>query len=75
MKYYPGWSGLSTEKYTVNAGVEFDEEPIWPDNITVSIDVYSGTLTVYSGDTLYARLNKQHDITNVARLLAVSDEQ
>ncbi len=74
MSYYPGWSGLGNDVYTVRASVDFDEEAIWPERVMMSVDMSDGVLTVRSGDTLYARLNKQHYITNMAKFLPANDK-
>lgn len=50
-----------------SAAVVFDEENIWEDNVSISIDAQRGTMKIYSGDTIYAKLTKQHDTTNMVR--------
>jgi len=72
LRYRPGWTGLDVGKYVVVAGVTFDDEDIWPHVVNVSVDMSNGVLKIWADDTIYARLNKQHDTTNVARLLADS---
>ena len=63
-------SGL---QYKVTAACEFEEEPLpeW-DRVHMHADVIAGTLTITSSDgTILARLNKQHDTTNLAKMLDV----
>ncbi len=74
MSHWPGWTGINIgAPYIINAKVVFDEEDIWPQSITMSFDMQDGVLKVWAGDTMYARLNKQHDTTNVAKLLSSMD--
>lgn len=67
LTYRPS-SGL---QYKVAATCKFEEEPLpmW-DHIDMHADVINGTLEIKSSDgTILARLNKQHDTTNLARML------
>ena len=54
-----------------SASVAFDDDQLWPERVTLSVDIITGTLRI-SGDSagravLFAHLHKQHDTTNVAR--------
>jgi hypothetical protein len=69
IKYRSGWAGPTLSKYNINAKVEFEIDDIWPDNINISIDIRNGTMVIRSGDMVYARLTKQHDITNTCRAM------
>jgi hypothetical protein len=64
LKYHTGWAGIGVSKYRVHCEVEFEDEQIWPENVVLEIDMQRGTLCVWNGDVMYARLNKQHEITN-----------
>jgi len=66
IKYKPGWSGIGIGKYKVNATVEFDDEDLWGDNVCVEVDIRTGTMKIYDDTTIYAKLTKQHDTTNMA---------
>lgn len=71
LSYTPQWGGVGVGKYSVKAKVQFDEDQLWDENVTISMNVLKGTMKIISddGSTVYARLNKQHDITNTARVL------
>ena len=69
MKYRRGWAP-TVGKYSISADVVFDDIPIWEDNVTFTHDIRDGTLTICSGDTIYAKLTKEHDTTNLARAVA-----
>lgn len=63
-----------SDTYTWHAHVVFDETPIWPEYVDIIVSKSDGTLRVVDADgVLYASLNKQNDITNVARV-AVDDD-
>lgn len=64
--YTPPLLKLGLGKYCISAQVEFDDEQIWDDTVTIETDITRGTMVIRSGDTVYARLYKQHDISNAA---------
>ena len=69
LTYTRGWSGLCGSKYQIQAhvgGVD-DLPPLWPEQVTVAIDTQKGTLTVRDDTTVYAKLTKQHDVSNLTR--------
>lgn len=55
--------GKAKKKF--NATLEFSDDslPI-PEKVTMDIDIIRGTLRIYSGDTVYAVLYKNHEVTN-----------
>lgn len=59
--------GVST--YKINAEAKFEEDQLWDDNVTIECNMVDGTMRVYSGDTLYVRATKHHDITNISNYL------
>lgn len=75
LQYSPQWGGVGMGKYSVRAKACFDEDQLWDEDVTLTIDMRKGTLKIRGpkGDDgkniVYARLNKQHDITNTAKLL------
>lgn len=69
IKYRPGWSGPTVGKYRIYTKATFDEFPIWPEDIVIDIDIRRGTMVIHSDGTVFARLNKQHEITNSCRRL------
>jgi hypothetical protein len=73
MKYWPSYGGLCVGEYKFTADISFDEEDIWPQTVKISLDMRDGVLRVFSDDVMYARLNKQHDTTNVAKLLSSTE--
>lgn len=73
LEYSPPWGGVGIGKYSLRARVKFDEDQLWDENVTVTVDMRKGTMKIRSGDMVYAKLNKQHDITNVARDLEGDD--
>lgn len=72
INYSPPWPGLCGGEYTITASVTFDEETIWPESVKITVNMQNGTLKVHSGDTIYAKLTKQHETTNVARRVGES---
>ncbi|QYB17455.1 hypothetical protein PV-S19_0091 [Pacmanvirus S19] len=68
--YKTGWSGIGIGKYKIKCGVEFDDEQIWDENVEIIVDMLSGTMKIIGYDgTLYAKLNKQHDVSNLAEVM------
>tara|TARA_R110002153_G_scaffold155933_4_gene308078 strand:- start:11461 stop:11982 length:522 start_codon:yes stop_codon:yes gene_type:complete len=62
---------IYSSAYTITAKAEFEDDTveIWPEYVSMDVDINAGTLKIYSGDTVYARLYKQHETTEVAKLL------
>lgn len=69
LTYRPGWSGPSVGKYRIDARVEFDSDDIWPEDVTIDVNMTNGTMCIHNDETVYARLLKQHDVTNSCRAL------
>lgn len=67
LKYTRGWGGPGISKYTINADVEFDDAQIWEDRVKIEVDIITGRMVIRSADTVYARLEKVNDVTNIAR--------
>jgi hypothetical protein len=67
LTYRRGWSGPFVSKYTISAHVEMDDEQLWPSDVTIEIDMRSGLMRIHDGETVYARLYKQNEITALAR--------
>lgn len=72
LKYSRGYT-LSSTEYIITARVEFEEEPLWDENVTIKINVMEGRMRIYSGDTLYADMFKSHDITDTIKDIEVVD--
>lgn len=68
LTYKSGWAPLSIGKYILSANVKFDDEQIWTEQVKICIDVISGTMKIYTNDIIYAKLLKQHDITNTSKI-------
>jgi len=66
MTYRAPMFKIGLDKYCIRADVVFDDEQIWDDTVTFETDISRGTMVIRSGDTVYARLYKQHDISNAA---------
>ena len=63
-----GWNPCCDE-YSWSSSAEFDDSPIWPEQLKFVVNRADGTLRIFGeDDVLYASLCKQHDITNAARL-------
>jgi hypothetical protein len=73
LTYTRGWAAPWSTNYSVNAEVKFDDEQIWDENINISVDIMTGKMIIRSGDTIYAKLYKQHDITEMVR--ATTDDE
>ena len=65
LNYSPGWSGPSIGPYTVSSDVTFDEENIWEDDVTITVNIVNGTMRIYNGDTMYAKLYKENTLSNI----------
>ena len=66
MKHRTGWGGIGISDYKINAEIAFDDEQIWDDNVKITVDMRTGTMKIVGADgTLYAKLNKQHDVSNI----------
>ena len=74
MTYRPGFSGPSVGRYVINAGVSFDGEKIWPKDVSIAIDMTTGAMTIYNNKMVYARLTKQHDVSNSCTRIEKSGE-
>jgi hypothetical protein len=77
LQYSPQWGGVGVGKYSVHAKVCFDEDQLWDENVLLTINVIKGTMKIRGKDSdmVYARLNKQHDITNIAQDLEGEDKE
>ena len=62
LKYSRGYA-VSPHEYRVNATVEFDEGELWDKNITISVNMLYGGMKIYSKDTLYASMYKNHEVS------------
>jgi hypothetical protein len=69
MTHSSSMAGPGISDYKVSAGVEFEEDQIWPDNVDIKVDMRDGTIKIYSSDTMYVNAQKQHDTTNISRYL------
>ncbi len=67
LEYKTGWAGINLDCYHLHAKVKFDEEKIMPTHIDISVNILDGVMKITSDGVLYARLEKQHDITNIAK--------
>jgi len=56
--------GMGLTNYIISAVIEFDEEQIWGDHVYITINMQNGTMKIFDGDTVFARLSKHHGITN-----------
>jgi hypothetical protein len=65
ISYTTGWASIGVGTYRINCEVQFDDENIWPDEVTIEVNMQRGTMRIYAGETVYAMLNKQHEITNL----------
>jgi hypothetical protein len=65
LAYSTGWATPIVAPYKISCRAAFDDEQIWPADCTFEIDMLKGAIIVKSGDTIHAKLNKQHDITNM----------
>jgi len=71
LTYRPGWTGVGIGVYRVRATAEFDEPefPLWEGEVCVDVDIVKGTLQIHSDGTVYAKLHRQNDISNAAKML------
>ncbi len=64
-----GWAGPYNTTYNVYGSVIFEGDNVleWPEQLCFSVDIITGVLTISDNEKIYARLNKQNEITNDAR--------
>lgn len=81
MSYRRGWSGIGISKYNIAATLDFQDDdsdksdPVMPPRVSVCVNMLDGTLEIRDNEKVYARLHKQHDITNLtSRMKSSSDE-
>jgi hypothetical protein len=48
MTYSRGWAGPTVNKYRLNATVKFDDAPLWPEQITLDVNMCNGSLRVWA---------------------------
>lgn len=65
MKYRQPLLGIYSTDFC--AQVKFDDSPIWPEDVEMSVDMRDGSLRVHADGVLYARLHRQNDITSATR--------
>lgn len=73
LSYRPSITGVGLGMYCIWADVVFDDEDIWPGSVSICVDMRVGTMKIYAGDTIYAKLQKQHDTTNLASECAAAE--
>lgn len=64
MKYRPSVVNF-TSKYKINAKI--DGLSIWPENVNIEVDPRNGTMKIYDKEYIFAKLYKQHDVTNASK--------
>jgi hypothetical protein len=63
LNYTAGWKISGCGDYTITANVCFEEEQIWPDYVTISINMADGIMRIIgTDDVCYAKLYKQHNL-------------
>lgn len=68
MKYSQGYAGAGIGKYCITADLDYDIDCIWPDRVTLEFNMLDGTLKIHDGETIYAKLYKQNDVTQLCEL-------
>lgn len=69
LKYWRGWGGPSIGTYHLRAECtfpEFSEDPPFPSEISIDVDMVCGQMRIYHQDKVYAKLTKSHGLTNIA---------
>lgn len=69
LEYKSSWASIGSRKYEICADVLFDDEQIWPTKVNISVDMRVGIMKIYRDGVIYAKINKQHDITNQCRTI------
>ena len=64
MKYTPIYSPLD---HTVTMTIDFDIDQLWPQDVSLRIDAATGSMRIYNGDKLYARLYRENILSDVLR--------
>ncbi len=69
--YRRGWGGPWLHNYKIVADVKFEDDQLWDERCELVIDMVKGTMIItgIKSKTIYAKLCKQHDITNIAATL------
>lgn len=68
LTYKPGWASVGLPKYRLTARPAFDSSDLWTDTVFIDVDMRDGTMLIHNDNIVYAKLTKQHDTTNAARL-------
>lgn len=68
LTYRTGWAPAVLSKYKIRCKVEFDSEQIWPDHVDILVDMKTGKMKIYNDDTVYAKLTKNNELTNMSRV-------
>lgn len=71
MKYRQPLLGIYSSGFT--ADITLDDDPVWPSEASIDVDMTDGSLRVTSDGVMYARLYKSHEITNGARGIVTTD--
>jgi hypothetical protein len=65
MKYWKSWN-LSPNKYEITPTLEFDNDDAQiPTDASWIVDISRGTLTITKDKKIYAKLYKQHELSNL----------
>ena len=64
MDYYSDWSGPTINNYVINPKLEFEEDDVFPCNVTMSFDMCRGLLRIYSDGVMYGVFHKENQVTN-----------
>lgn len=74
LEYTRGWAGPGIGGYHIKCKTTFDDEQIWPECVDIDVNMLNGTVKIYSADTVYAELTKQHETTNLTKKLSYDSE-
>jgi hypothetical protein len=65
-RLWPATKTLINKSYRVSSNIEFDESAIMPNNIYLSIEPSTGTLTIYDNEKIYAYLYRDNQTSVMA---------
>lgn len=66
MSYQSGWAWVNLGTYHVNADLQM-EDNVMNDHVEICVDMTTGELIIRDDDKLYAKLHKNHEITNLTK--------
>ncbi len=62
MSYKPTYASPALGSYELDCQIDFEEDALWDEKVKVAFDMRTGYLRIYSGETKWARVHKEHSL-------------